>query len=151
MQGSNKSLEGTAAGAAAMAIGCMAVWAWHHHAQSKTLGSLGSLGASFFAMPETDDSQGQTETFETGALGTGDPYHRAVPLGDPRGGGSNSLLGTGDDVMGAPPSLLWWTAVLGATFGAAILEAVTDQLDNLVVPVYYTAHLILAARLVGNK
>jgi dolichol kinase len=29
------------------------------------------------------------------------------------------------------------------TFGAALLEAVTQQLDNLIVPVYYTAHLLI--------
>lgn len=37
-----------------------------------------------------------------------------------------------------------WPVVAVATVGAALLEAMTHQLDNLVVPVYYAAHLLLA-------
>jgi dolichol kinase len=35
--------------------------------------------------------------------------------------------------------------VVVATLGAALLEAVTHQLDNLVVPVFYAAHMLLLA------
>lgn len=40
-----------------------------------------------------------------------------------------------------------WPGVILATFGAAFLEAVTLQMDNLVVPIYYTAHMLLALRI----
>ncbi len=48
------------------------------------------------------------------------------------GGGRGALLA---DV---PARVAW------ATLSAAVLEAVTAQLDNLVVPVYYAAHLLMA-------
>ncbi|PNH08314.1 Dolichol kinase [Tetrabaena socialis] len=41
-----------------------------------------------------------------------------------------------------------WGALAAITCGAALLEAVTLQLDNVVVPLYYTTHLALA--LTGN-
>ena len=41
-----------------------------------------------------------------------------------------------------------WPGIVLATFGAAFFEAVTLQMDNLVVPLYYTSHLLLAVRAV---
>ncbi|GLC35177.1 hypothetical protein PLESTB_000562800 [Pleodorina starrii] len=41
-----------------------------------------------------------------------------------------------------------WGALAGATAGVAMLEAVTQQLDNVVVPLYYLTHLVLA--MTGN-
>ena len=54
----------------------------------------------------------------------------------------------GSTIRGAETSpAVFWLSIALATAGAALLEAVTDQLDNLVVPVYYTSHLILCTSL----
>eukprot|EP00955_Chlamydomonas_euryale_P096333 365001-Chlamydomonas_euryale.AAC.14 len=51
------------------------------------------------------------------------------------GGGCGGALGLGGHL-----GIVWLSA---ATLGAALLEAVTHQLDNLIVPLYYAAHLLL--------
>ena len=54
--------------------------------------------------------------------------------------------GLADSCMGICPqhNAASWPVVAMVTVGAALLEAVTHQLDNLVVPIYYAAHLLLA-------
>ncbi|KAF6252101.1 hypothetical protein COO60DRAFT_1554929 [Scenedesmus sp. NREL 46B-D3] len=47
--------------------------------------------------------------------------------------------------MGLPGgmSLSWWLQLVLATVGAGLLEAVTSQLDNVLLPLWYLPHLLL--------
>ncbi len=96
------------------------------------------------------------------ALGTGDTAAACVGylLGRARlfRGGTKTWEGTASGVaamMGSWAVVAWWLDVrwalsygtwvglAGVTAGVGLLEAVTQQLDNVVVPLYYTAHLVL--------
>lgn len=96
------------------------------------------------------------------ALGTGDTAAACVGylLGRARlfRGGKKTYEGTASGVaamMGSWAVVAWWLDVrwalsygtwaglAGVTAGVGLLEAVTQQLDNVVVPLYYTAHLVL--------
>ena len=39
-----------------------------------------------------------------------------------------------------------WLQLAAATLGACLLEAATSQLDNILIPLYYLPHCLLAAR-----
>ncbi|MEW5297336.1 MAG: hypothetical protein WDW36_000552 [Sanguina aurantia] len=94
------------------------------------------------------------------ALGVGDTAASCVGflLGRRRlfRGSSKTAEGTGASAVAMMLSWAWavrwlglgnamdarlWVALAVVTGGAALLEAVTQQLDNLVVPLYYAAHV----------
>lgn len=55
-------------------------------------------------------------------------------------GGAALLLGPAGGA-----SVGWWLQLLAATGGAGLLEAATSQLDNVLLPLWYLPHLLLAA------
>lgn len=40
----------------------------------------------------------------------------------------------------------WWVQLVAATAGAGLMEAVTSQLDNVLLPLWYLPHLVLVQR-----
>jgi hypothetical protein len=50
--------------------------------------------------------------------------------------------------MGVPGGIswAWWLQLLLATAGAGLMEAVTSQLDNVLLPLWYLPHLLLVQR-----
>lgn len=46
--------------------------------------------------------------------------------------------------VGTARGVAWWLQLLGATAGAGLMEAATSQLDNILLPLWYLPHLLLA-------